>query len=444
MNDTIVAISTANGVGAVSIIRVSGKEALDISLKLLKTKNLTPRYATLLKIYSLDNELIDRGIIIYFKSPKSFTGEDIVEFQTHGGFLISNLIIDELLKAGARLAKPGEFSKRAFLNDKMDLAKASSIQSLITARSKDALKILTYQMQGSLSEFVESLRGELVKTLAYTEVCIDYAEEDLPTDILEKINTLLGKNYKKLDEIVTISKQRKGLIEGFKIAIIGKPNVGKSSLLNALLSYDRAIISNEAGTTRDSIEESLMLGSHLVRIIDTAGIREGVSSIEKIGIKTAIKKANEADIVLAVFDSSAKFDEEDKVILEICMGLEKNDKKIFYILNKSDLIQKFDKKLNKPLQISAKEGIGLVTDELKNYLDTKNYDGIMLTATYQINAVNSAKEAILRAKNLLNENELELFAYEINSAISEISSITRPFERTEILDEMFSSFCLGK
>ncbi|AKT90956.1 5-carboxymethylaminomethyluridine-tRNA synthase MnmEG, GTPase component [Campylobacter ureolyticus RIGS 9880] len=444
MNDTIVAISTANGVGAVSIIRVSGKEALDISLKLLKTNKLTPRYATLLKIYSLDNELIDRGIIIYFKSPKSFTGEDIVEFQTHGGFLISNLIIDELLKAGARLAKPGEFSKRAFLNDKMDLAKASSIQSLITARSKDALKILTYQMQGSLSKFVESLRGELVKTLAYTEVCIDYAEEDLPTDILEKINILLSKNYKKLDEIVTISKQRKGLIEGFKVAIIGKPNVGKSSILNALLSYDRAIISNEAGTTRDSIEESLMLGSHLVRIIDTAGIREGVSSIEKIGIKTAIKKANEADIVLAVFDSSAKFDEEDRAILEICIGLEKNDKKIFYILNKSDLIQKFDKKLNKPLQISAKEGIGLVTDELKNYLDTKNYDGIMLTATYQINAVNSAKEAILRAKNLLNENELELFAYEINSAISEISSITRPFERTEILDEMFSSFCLGK
>lgn len=444
MNDTIVAISTANGVGAVSIIRVSGKEALDISLKLLKTNKLTPRYATLLKIYSLDNELIDRGIIIYFKSPKSFTGEDIVEFQTHGGFLISNLIIDELLKAGARLAKPGEFSKRAFLNDKMDLAKASSIQSLITARSKDALKILTYQMQGSLSKFVESLRGELVKTLAYTEVCIDYAEEDLPTDILEKINNLLGKNYKKLDEIVTISKQRKGLIEGFKVAIIGKPNVGKSSILNALLSYDRAIISNEAGTTRDSIEESLMLGSHLVRIIDTAGIREGVSSIEKIGIKTAIKKANEADIVLAVFDNSAKFDEEDRAILEICMGLEKNDKKIFYILNKSDLIKKFDKKLNKPLQISAKEGIGLVTDELKNYLDTKNYDGIMLTATYQINAVNSAKEAISRAKNLLNENELELFAYEINSAISEISSITKPFERTEILDEMFSSFCLGK
>ena len=444
MNDTIVAISTANGVGAVSIIRVSGKDALTISLKLLKTKNLTPRYATLLKIYSLDDELIDMGIIIYFKSPKSFTGEDIVEFQTHGGFLISNLIIDELLKAGARLAQPGEFSKRAFLNDKMDLAKASSIQSLITARSKDALKILTYQMQGSLSEFVNSLRSELVKTLAYTEVCIDYAEEDLPTDILEKINILLSKNYKKLDEIVTISKQRKGLIEGFKVAIIGKPNVGKSSILNALLSYDRAIISNEAGTTRDSIEESLMLGSHLVRIIDTAGIREGVSSIEKIGIKTAIKKANEADIVLAVFDSSAKFDEEDRAILEICMGLEKNDKKIFYILNKSDLIQKFDKKLNKPLQISAKEGIRLVTDELKNYLDTKNYDGIMLTATYQINAVNSAKEAILRAKNLLNENELELFAYEINSAISEISSITRPFERTEILDEMFSSFCLGK
>lgn len=442
MNDTIVAISTANGVGAVSIIRVSGKDALNLSLKLLKVKNLTPRYATLLKIYSLDDEFIDRGIVIFFKAPKSFTGEDIVEFQTHGGFLISNLIIDELLKAGARLATPGEFSKRAFLNDKMDLSQANAIQNLITARSKDALKILSFQMQGFLSKFVDDLRSELVKTLAYTEVCIDYAEEDLPSDILEKIKILLEQNYKKLDEIVMISQQRKGLIEGFKVAIIGKPNVGKSSILNALLAYDRAIISNEAGTTRDSIEESLMIGSHLVRIIDTAGIRQGISNIEKIGIETSIKKANEADIILAVFDSSAKFDDEDKVILEICKNL--NNKKIFYILNKSDLEAKFDKNLENPIKISVKNSIRSITDALKIYLDSKNYDGIMLSATYQINAVNKAKEAIFRAMSLLNENELELFAYEINLAISEISSITRPFERTEILDEMFSSFCLGK
>lgn len=442
MNDTIVAISTANGVGAVSIIRVSGKDALNLSLKLLKVKNLTPRYATLLKIYSLDDEFIDRGIVIYFKAPKSFTGEDIVEFQTHGGFLISNLIIDELLKAGARLATPGEFSKRAFLNDKMDLSQANAIQNLITARSKDALKILSSQMQGFLSKFVDDLRSELVKTLAYTEVCIDYAEEDLPSGILEKIKILLEQNYKKLDEIVMISQQRKGLIEGFKVAIIGKPNVGKSSILNALLAYDRAIISNEAGTTRDSIEESLMIGSHLVRIIDTAGIRQGISNIEKIGIETSIKKANEADIILAVFDSSAKFDDEDKVILEICKNL--NNKKIFYILNKSDLEAKFDKNLENPIKISVKNSIRSITDALKIYLDSKNYDGIMLSATYQINAANKAKEAIFRAMSLLNENELELFAYEINLAISEISSITRPFERTEILDEMFSSFCLGK
>ncbi|NLK66716.1 MAG: tRNA uridine-5-carboxymethylaminomethyl(34) synthesis GTPase MnmE [Campylobacteraceae bacterium] len=443
---TIASIATAHGIGSISIIRVSGKDALEISLKLLKKKELRPRVATLAKIYSLDNAFLDEGIIIYFKSPNSFTGEDIVEFQTHGGFLVANMLLDELVKAGARLAEPGEFSKRAFLNDKLDLVKAEAIQSLIMSRSEDALKILSRQMQGELSNYVNELRDSLIMTLAYVETCIDYAEEDLPEDILSQTKTMLDENYNKLDEIVRVSEQRKGLIEGFKIAIIGKPNVGKSSILNALLKFERAIVSDEAGTTRDTVEESLKVGTHLVRIIDTAGIREGISKVEKIGIENSKRVASQADVIIAVFDGSAKFDEEDRKILDICESLNKNggNKKVIYVLNKSDLETKFDKALDSPLKISSKTNADLILKELKNYLDSQNYSGLMLSSNRQILATTNAKDAIFRAMSLLNESELELFAYELNLAISEISSITRPFERTEILDAMFSSFCLGK
>ncbi|MSN96114.1 tRNA uridine-5-carboxymethylaminomethyl(34) synthesis GTPase MnmE [Campylobacter sp. FMV-PI01] len=442
MIDTIVAIATPNGIGSISVVRMSGKKALGIALKLLKIKILNPKEAKFAKIYSQKGEFIDEGIIIYFKSPSSFTGEDIVEFQTHGGFLISNLILKELINLGARLANPGEFSKRAFLNGKMDLSKALAIQNLITSRSIDSHRILSRQMCGELSEFVLNLRQSLIKTLAYVETCIDYAEDDLPSEILDDTKKMLNQNHKELSDIVEISEQRRGLIDGFKVAIIGKPNVGKSSILNTLLRYDRAIISDEAGTTRDSIEESLAIGTHLVKIIDTAGIRQGTSKIENIGIQNSIKIAKEADIILAVFDGSRKFDEEDAKILEICN--QNKDKHIIYILNKSDLRQKFDFDTKKWLKISVKTSLKELLQELEKYLDSKNYAGLMLSCDTQIFAVNSAKDSILRALNLLNESELELFAYELNLAINEISSITRPFERAEILDAMFSSFCLGK
>lgn len=437
----IVGIATAHGIGSISVIRLSGFDSYNIALKLLKIKKLKPREATLAKIYTLENTFIDEGIIIYFKSPHSFTGEDIVEFQIHGGFLVSNLLLDEIIKAGARLAEPGEFSKRAFLNSKMDLVKAEAIQNLIMSRSEDSLKILSRQMQGELSEFVDELRNNLIKTLAYVETCIDYAEDDLPSNILNETKIMLDKNYEKLSTIVKVSEQRKGLIEGFKIAIIGKPNVGKSSLLNSLLHFDRAIVSDEAGTTRDTVEESLKVGTHLVRIVDTAGIRDGKSNVEKLGIENSKKVAIQADIIVAVFDGSQRSDKNDMEILEICKNM---NKKVIYVLNKSDLETKFDLNLEKPLKISANISSNLLLNELENYLDTKNYSGLMLSSNRQIIATNNAKKAICRAINLLNESELELFAYELNLAIEEISSITRPFERTEILDAMFSSFCLGK
>lgn len=440
MFDTIVATATANGVGAISIVRVSGKDALKLSLKLLKVKNLRPREAKFAKIYSVNGELIDEGIIIYFKAPNSFTGEDIVEFQTHGGFSVSNLVIENLLNLGARIAQSGEFSKRAFLNSKMSLSKAETIQALINSRSTDSHKILSRQLEGELGKFIDELRGELVKTLAYAETCIDYADEDLPSDILSSINSMLDKNIQKLSDIVEVSSQRKGLVEGFKVAIIGKPNVGKSSILNALLKKDRAIISDEAGTTRDTIEESLLIGTHLVRIIDTAGIRDGKSNVENLGIKHSLRVANEADIIIAVFDSSRVEDKEDEKILEILKNL---DKKVIKVINKSDLDRKLSSDIT-GIEISTKSSLKPLLDELKKYLDSQNYDGIMLITTRQINATKNALKALKRAKFQLEESILELFAYEINLAIAEISSISRPFERSEILDEMFSNFCLGK
>lgn len=463
MNETIAAIATAHGIGGIAIVRLSGDSALDIALKITRAKALEPRYATLLKFYDSKNELIDEGIVIYYKAPHSFSGEEVVEFQTHGGLIVSNLLLDELVRLGARIAAPGEFSKRAFLNGKMDLSKAEAVQSLILARSESAAKILARSLRGELADFVENLRAALVKTLAFVEVCIDYAEEDLPVDVLQSSQKMLDENISSLKRIVEISRRRKGLIDGFKVAIVGKPNVGKSSILNALLSYERAIVSDEAGTTRDRIEESLKIGTHLIRIIDTAGIRDGSSKIESIGISHSIKAIAEADIILAVFDASAPFDEQDGKILEIlnpsgaqiisaCDKEEQasaQSKKIFYVLNKCDLPRKFDLNFSgenfaAAIEISAKEGVDKIFAALQSYLNSQNFDGLMLNSDRQIRACESALDALQNADKRLGCGELEIFAFEINRAIADISSISRPFERSEILDEMFGNFCLGK
>ena len=439
MNDTIAAVATAHGVGAISIIRLSGTDALSLALKLTKITSLVPRYATLTKIYA-EGELIDEALLIYFNAPHSFTGEDVVEFQLHGGLVVANLILGELIKNGARLARAGEFSKRALINGKMDFSKIEAINSLINAKSEDSVKIIARTMRGDLAKFANEIRSELVKTLAFVETSIDYADDDLPADLLESISQMLKQNSAKLDKIVAISQSRKGLLEGFKIAIVGKPNVGKSSILNSLLSFDRAIISDEAGTTRDSIEEALKIGTHLVRIIDTAGIRKNAGKIEQIGIPYSLRAIEEADVILAVFDASQEADEQDSEILEL---LKNSQKKIFYVLNKCDLGVKFASPEN-PIKICAKQGTGEVINSLKTYLDAQETSEILLNSTRQISSCEAASEAIKRALNLLAESELELFAYELNAAIEQISSITKPFERSQILDEMFSHFCLGK
>lgn len=442
-NDTIVAIATANGIGSISIVRVSGNEALAIALKLSKRESFSPRLATLSTIYNHKNEILDEALVIYFKNPFSFTGEDIVEFQCHGGLAISSIIVDEVIKAGARLAMPGEFSKRAFLNGKIDLTKAEAIAKIIEARSEDAVKLLAKQLKGELTFFVEDIRKDLLFMLAYTEVNIDYAEEDLPSDIYAQIQTKLYAIQQKLENTLDASKRREGLIEGFKVAIVGKPNVGKSSLLNKLLNTNRAIISDIAGTTRDTIEESVKIGTHLIKIVDTAGIRHSEDVIEKIGIEKSLEAINEADIIVALFDNSKTLNDEDTRILNI---LETTNKEIIMVLNKCDLTNEFDTTvLNDFISLSTKEDIKPLLLKLENLLDVNTHtDDMTLISKRQILAVEQTLSNIVQANHPLQSGELEFFAYHINEALEHISNITRPYEHTEMLDVMFGEFCLGK
>lgn len=444
-DDTIVAIATANGIGSISIVRISGSKSLEIAQKISQKATITPRYATLSYLYNINYELIDEALILYFKAPFSFTGEDVVEFQCHGGIAISNLVVDTVLAYGARIANAGEFSKRAFLNNKMDLSKAEAISKIIEARSEDSVKLLARQLKGELKDFVEDIREDLLFMLAYTEVTIDYAEDDLPTDIFSKIEEKISKIEEKLQNTLEASQRREGMIEGFKVAIVGKPNVGKSSLLNKLLNYDRAIISDIAGTTRDTIEESVKIGTHIIKIVDTAGIRENTSDIiEQIGIEKSINAISEADIIVALFDNSKELDNEDKKIIELLSKAE--NKKIVKVLNKCDLENSFDKlALNDFIELSTKENINLLIKSIEKILDENtSSDELTLISKRQILSVNNTLKNIVLAKNPLYSGELEFFAHFITEALYEISQITRPYENDEMLDVMFGEFCLGK
>ncbi|MGE3299939.1 MAG: tRNA uridine-5-carboxymethylaminomethyl(34) synthesis GTPase MnmE, partial [Arcobacter sp.] len=441
---TIVAIATANGICSISIVRISGANALAIASKISKKTTFQPRLATLSYLYDTNNEIIDEALVLYFKAPFSFTGEDVVEFQCHGGVAIANMIVDEVLKSGARLANPGEFSKRAFFNNKIDLSKAEAISKIIEARSADAVKLLARQLKGELTNFVNEIREDLLFMLAYTEVSIDYAEEDLPTDIYEQIENKLQKITLKLSNTLEASRRREGMIEGFKVAIIGKPNVGKSSLLNKLLNYDRAIISDIAGTTRDTIEESVKIGTHIIKIVDTAGIRNASDVIEKIGIEKSIETLNEADIVIALFDNSKNCDNEDKKILELIN--ENSNKEIIKVLNKSDLDNLFDKSiLNNFIELSTKEDINPLIKRVEQILDSNTFgDEMTLISKRQVSSVENTLYNINLSKEPLSSGELEFFAHFITEALENISSITRRYENDEMLDVMFGEFCLGK
>lgn len=447
MHDTIAAVATAHGIGSISIIRLSGKSSLAIASILSKKTDFKNRHATLTSLYNSKDELIDESIVIYFKGPHSFTAEDIIEFQCHGGRIVAEQVLNAVLDAGARLAEPGEFSKRAFLNGRIDLTEAEAISQLIEAKSEDAAKILAKQMKGELKGYVEAVRDDLLHALAYSEVTIDYAEEDLPQDLIDQILERLENLHLGLSDTLQASQSRAGLMQGFKVSIIGKPNVGKSSLLNLLLNYKRAIVSDIAGTTRDTIEEEVKIGTHLIRMVDTAGIRSATDEIERIGIERSIEAIEQSDIVIALFDNSRPFDHEDEKILELIEKY-KHEKSFVTLVNKTDLDSRLEREkleVYNPIELSCKENARELIKVLQEIMDMNNVsDEIMLISARQINAVKKALHEINEAKEPLQEQELEIFSFHMNMAINEISSITRPYEHSEMLDKMFGSFCLGK
>ncbi|MBD3797592.1 MAG: tRNA uridine-5-carboxymethylaminomethyl(34) synthesis GTPase MnmE [Campylobacterales bacterium] len=441
-NDTIVAIATAHGIGSIAIIRLSGTESLNIAKKLSKKDNFKSRHATLTTVFDQEDQLIDETIVIYFKNPHSFTGEDVVEIQCHGGFIVAQSIMQACLNAGARVANAGEFSKRAFFNGRIDLSEAEAIAQLIEAKSQDAAKILAQQIKGSLKEFIENVRDEIIHILAYSEVSIDYAEEDLPEDLIDQIKAKLNALTKQLDRTLQASKSRAGLMQGFRVAIVGKPNVGKSSLLNALLNYNRAIVSDIAGTTRDTIEEQVKIGTHLIRIVDTAGIREASDEIEKIGIERSLEAIEQSDIVVSLFDNSRELDDEDRQILAL---LEKTPKQQIRIKNKIDLPAKLQLPIDFDIELNSKDDVSPLIEKLESIMDrTNSSDEIMLISERQIAAVEETITNIQEAFLPLEDQELEIFSFHLNNAVKAMASITRPFENDEMLDKMFGSFCLGK
>ena len=445
MTDTICAVATANGIGSIAIIRISGDKALSIAKTLTKKDTLKTRYATLSDVYNSANELIDEAIVIYFEAPYSFTAEHVVEIQCHGGYVVAQSILKATLNAGARLAEAGEFSKRAFFNGRIDLSEAEAISQLIEAKSEDAAKILALQMKGSLKEFIESVRDEIIHILAYSEVTIDYAEEDLPEDLVLQIRAKLDELHILLKKTLSASKSREGLMQGFRVAIIGKPNVGKSSLLNALLNYNRAIVSEIAGTTRDTIEEQVKIGTHLIKIVDTAGIRDANDEIERIGIQRSLEAIEESDIVVVLFDSSREVDSEDIEIAKLVQNY-RESKNIIIIKNKIDLENKFNlDSIEFDLELNSKNDVSSLIDSLEEIMNVSNVsDEVMLISQRQISAVEMTMKNIEESFIPLEDQELEIFSFHLNEAVKEMAGITRPFENDEMLDKMFGSFCLGK
>lgn len=444
-SETIVALATPQGEGAIAIVRLSGSDALDIALKITKRSDLTPRYAHLTTLYDTSNNAIDQAITIYFKAPNSYTGEDLIEFQLHGGSISTELVLKTALNYGARVARSGEFTIRAVHNDKMDIAQAEAVVAMIGAKSAKAATLLTRQIKGGLKEFVEEIRSKLIRSRAYIEVAIDYAEEDIPSNIIDQIVLDLIGLQNLLDHTVRASEARSGLLLGYKVAIIGKPNVGKSSLLNRLVNYERAIVSSVAGTTRDTVEEQFFIAGTAIKLVDTAGMRDTHDEIEKIGIERSRQAAGESDLIVAVFDSSSKATDEDLAILDL---IRSSDKEHIVVLNKSDLEQQIDLSIFSGLdliRVCAKSDIEELIKRLEKSVasDDASEENLLVSAR-QIEVVRLTQKEIQSAHNSLLQGDLELFSYHCFEAIKQIEMLTKPFVYDELLDVMFGEFCLGK
>ena len=448
MEDTIVAISTTMGVGAISIIRLSGNEALNIASKVF-TKDLTKVQSHTIHYGFIEdgNEKIDEVLVTVMKAPKTFTREDVVEINCHGGVATTNKVLEVLLENGARLAEPGEFTKRAFLNGRIDLLEAEATMDLISSKAESARKISMSTLTGETSNLIKDLRNELVGIISNIEVNIDYPEyEDIEVLTNENVLPSVQKFKEKLEEIIRKSEDSKVIKEGIKVGIIGKPNVGKSSLLNSLLEEEKAIVTDIPGTTRDIVEGSLIISGIPLNIIDTAGIRKTDDTVEKIGVEKSLKMIDTADLVIYILNNNEKMTDEEKELLDKT----KNKKRII-VVNKIDLETKLDKSLlDNYIEISAKENIGI--DKIKN--EIKRLFNIGEISSNDMTYLSNARSIALLKKSLNNINEaieeinnsnpIDIVELSLKEAWENLGKIIGETYTDELLDELFSRFCLGK
>lgn len=450
MNDTICAISTALGVGAISIIRVSGDEAIDIVNKIFD-KDLTKKESHTINYGHIvyKGEIIDEVMVSIMKSPKTFTKEDMVEINSHGGVAVTNKVLEILLLEGARLAEPGEFTKRAFLNGRIDLVEAESIMDLIESKTETSRKLAISGMEGKVSKLVKNIIDNLVKVNANIEVNIDYPEyEDIEIVTKEKIEEMSKYINKELTKLLNESENGKLIKDGINTLILGRPNVGKSSILNKLIEEDKAIVTSVAGTTRDIVEGQIRVNGILLNIIDTAGVRETEDIVEKIGVEKSLSLINDADLVILVFNNNEKLTDEDKKLLEYT-----KEKKRIIVINKIDLENNLDisnLKNERIVKVSALKDSGI--ENLKNEInDMFNLEEINLgDFTYLSNSrqISLVKKAVEISKNLEdalnNDVPIDLLEIDIKEICEILGEIIGESYDDKLIDTLFSKFCLGK
>ena len=455
---TIAAISTATGSGGIGIVRMSGKKSFEILNKIFVPAN---KENNEIKGYSIKfgyiinpetNEKIDEVLVSYFVSPKSYTTEDMCEINSHGGVIIEKKILELCLKNGAELAEPGEFTKRAFLNGRIDLTQAESVIDLINSKNDNEAKASINQLEGQLSKKIHEIKNKILDVMADIEANIDYPEYDIEQITNNKISVVLSEVKNDLVNLSNSFENGKILKEGVKTIILGKPNAGKSSLLNTILNEERAIVSEFAGTTRDTIEEFINVNGISLKLIDTAGIRKTDDKIEEIGVKRALKLSEEADLIIAIFDGSKELDTDDLQILDLI-----KNKKSIILLNKKDIgdlklenNESIKNASNNIIKISAKTGEGIeeiynTISELFKTNEISMNDGVIIT---NIRHKNQIDKAISSVNEAIESNEqampIDIVSIPIKQILYDLSVITGEDASEDVINEIFSKFCLGK
>lgn len=453
--ETIAAISTAPGLGGIGIIRITGDKAFEILLKMFKStkvkkmEDIVPNTIIYGKIYD-DSRMVDEVLVSFFKSPNSYTKEDLVEINTHGGSIVMKEILNLVLKKGAMLAEPGEFTKRAFLNGRIDLTQVESIATILNAKSEEELRISGELLQGKLYNKVVNIKEKLMDILMHLEVNIDYPEYDTDEKGTEEIVSTITDILKDLKRFEATFDVGSKIKDGIKVSIIGRPNAGKSSLLNNLLNKERAIVTEIEGTTRDSIEEDLNINGINIKIIDTAGIRETDEKVEKIGIERAITIAEKSDLIIAIFDISKPFNENDRKIMDII-----SKKESLILLNKYDLVK--DIELPEEIKNTGKEYIYTSMLEKKGTEDviewiTKKTESLKINKNNDIIIIHERQKKVITdvikmIEQILKDLEIipiDMVSENIRDVINKINELTGENVKEEVLNEIFKNFCLGK